>query len=143
MSTKEDAKKTGKGWKRLVITITVLLIGTLFTGLGIMLSATFIYPMNMDRFWLGIGLLGGAGGAFPLILVPLLMIWLFRKRTNIFSTVQSFKLSKIGPYAPGYKPSGVKKPRFCEYCGYEVVAGERECPECGGPTKSIKSTYIT
>ena len=52
------------------------------------------------------------------------------------------KASQIGPYAPGYKPSGAKNPSFCEYCGYEVHYGERECPECGGPVRTVKSSYI-
>ena len=28
--------------------------------------------------------------------------------------------------------------RFCEYCGFEVRTGERECPECGGPVRTLK-----
>ena len=143
MSTTEETKKKGKGWKKVLFLFGIIEIGGMITALVFIIIALTGSETSTDLLWTGFYILWGVGGSFPIIFVPLMFTIFIRRRNTLFSTVQSFKLSQIGPYAPGYKPSGVKNPRFCEYCGYEVLAGERECTECGGPIKNIKRSYIT
>jgi len=138
----EETKKKKGGVKYLIIFNVLIFIGGLVTGLVFIFTS--IFPdFDLDRLWTGNYIIFGTIGFMMFILMPAMVISLFRRRKTTFSSLQSMKFSQIGPYAPGYKPSGIKKPRFCEYCGYEVKTGERECPECGGPVKSIKSSYIT
>lgn len=138
----EETKKKKGGVKFLIIFNVLIFIGGIVTGL--IFIFTSIFPdFDLDRLWTGNYIIFGTVGFMMFILMPTMVISLFRRRKSTFSSLQSMKLSQIGPYALGYKPSGVKKHRFCEYCGYEVKTGERECPECGGPIRSIKSSYIT
>ena len=143
MST--ETKKKGIGaFKYILIIEGLLFLGTIVTAIVLIFSSVFgdDPSTNIDRMWIGIYMLYGVAGFIPFIFMPTVVIMFTRKRKTIFSSLKSMKISKIGPYAPGYKPSGAKKARFCEYCGYEVICGEREGPGCGGPVQSIKSSYI-
>ncbi|MCE7741452.1 MAG: zinc ribbon domain-containing protein [Candidatus Heimdallarchaeota archaeon] len=143
MST--ETKKKGSGAFKYILLIEMLIfVGAIIAALVIIFSSIFGEDpsTDIDRMMIGVYILYGSMGYIPFIVAPTLILMFTRRKNNMFSSLQSFKLSKIGPYAPGYKPSGVKKPRFCEYCGYEVILGERECPECGGPVKAINSSYI-
>ena len=144
MST--ETKKKGFGPFKFIIGLELLIfIGLLVTGfvfLGMFIRNSVFFEESARTIWFALGFIYGAIGMVPVIIMPTLGIMLFRKRKVMFSSLQSFKLSKIGPYAPGYKPSGSKKPRFCEYCGFEVMDDERECPECGGPVRTINRSYI-
>ena len=142
-----SAETTKKGigpFKYILAIELVIFLGLLITGFVLLFKTLFGPDISTDpgSIWWGLGFIYGAVGVIPLILVPTVLTMVFKRRKVMFSSINSFKLSKIGPYAPGYKPSGVKKPRFCEYCGYEVLTGERECPECGGPVRTIDSSYI-
>ena len=137
----EIKKKSGKGFRFLAIFIALLELGAIATALVFIFTS--IMSTDIDRIMIGVYIIYGVAGSFPLLVMPLLFMGIFRKRKTIISSLQSMRISKIGPYAPGFKSSGVKKHRFCEYCGYEVRAGERECPECGGPVRDIKSSYIS
>ena len=137
MST--ETKK--RGFKPFIITIAIeilIFIGVLVTALVFIFTGFY----DNERLMTGVYMLYGVTGFIPLILMPTVFIMLFRRRNVMFTSLKTFKMSKIGPYAPGYKPSGAKNPRFCEYCGYEVLYRERECPECGGPVRTINSSYI-
>lgn len=137
----EETKKKKGGFKYLIILSVLIFFGGIITGLVFIFTS--IFPdFDLDKMWTGNYILFGTIGFMMFIFMPILVISFARRRKVVFSSLSSMKLSQIGPYAPGYKPSGVKKPRFCEYCGYEVKTGERECPECGGPIRSIKSSYI-
>ncbi|MHA1218664.1 MAG: hypothetical protein ACTSSN_10080 [Candidatus Heimdallarchaeaceae archaeon] len=138
----EESKKKKGGVKYILILGVLIFIGGMVTGLVFIFTS--IFPtFDLDRMWTGNYILFGSIGFMMFIFMPVMVSWIFRKRKVVFSSLSSMKLSKIGPYAPNYKPTGVKKPRFCEYCGYQVHASERECPECGGPIRTIKSSYIT
>ena len=139
--TQETKKRTFKA-RFVLIPGVLLFIGLIFTGIGFMFSSFMPFgdPFDMSGMWTGIYIMGASIGYLLVIFMPLMIFTVTRKRTNLLT---SFQLSKIGPYAPGYKPSPVaKKVKFCEYCGYQVHANERECPECGGPVRSVKSSYI-
>ncbi|MHA2358142.1 MAG: zinc ribbon domain-containing protein [Candidatus Heimdallarchaeaceae archaeon] len=140
--TAEEKKKGGSGLKVFGIFSGILIVGTLLASIVMMFISLPQIGTSMDLFWTSIWMMVGAGALFP-VLLPIFMVMSFRRRRSMISTVQSMRLSKIGPYAPGFKPSGAKRASFCEYCGYEVRSGERECPECGGPVKTIKSSYYT
>lgn len=138
----EETKKKKGGFKYLIILSVLIFFGGIITGLVFIFTS--IFPdFDLDKMWTGNYILFGTIGFMMFIFMPILVISFARRRKVVFSSLSSMKLSQIGPYAPGYKPSGVKKPRFCEYCGYEVKTGERECPECGGPVRSIKTSYIS
>ncbi len=138
MSTETKEKK---GFKPFVFIIVLELL--IFIG-GMVTALVFIFTGfgDTERLMTGVYMIYGVAGFVPVILMPTVFIMVFRRRKVMFSSLSSFKLSKIGPYAPGYISSGTKNPRFCEYCGFEVIYGERECPECGGPVKTINSSYI-
>jgi len=138
----DKKKKSGSGFKFLAVFIGLLVVGGMVTAL-VFIFTSFGIPMDTDRLMIGVYIMYGVAGSIPLLVMPTLFLWLFSKRKTVFSSLQSMKLSKIGPYAPGYKPTGAKKQRFCEYCGFQVFTGERACPECGGPVKGIKTSYIT
>jgi len=142
MST--ETKKEKKGPFKIIFIIEILiLIAGFITAFYFIFSGIFgDIPTDLDIMWRGLYILWGSIGYVPIVILPTLLIMIFKRKGKMMSSLQSFKLSKIGPYAPGYKPSGAKKPRFCEYCGYEVLDAERECPECGGPVKTINSSYI-
>ena len=138
----EETKKKKGGFKYLIILSVLIFFGGIITGLVFIFTS--IFPdFDLDKMWTGNYILFGTIGFMMFIFMPILVISFARRRKVVFSSLSSMKLSQIGPYAPGYKPSGVKKPRCCEYCGYEVKTGERECPECGGPVRSIKTSYIS
>ncbi len=138
----EETKKKKGGVKYIIIFNVLIFIGGIVTGLVFIFTS--IFPdFDLDKLWTGNYIIFGTIGFMMFILMPTMVISLTRRRKTVFSSLQSMKFSQIGPYAPGYKPSGMKKSRFCEYCGYEVKTGERECPECGGPVQSIKSSYIS
>ena len=138
----DESKESKFKVKYVVIPGIFIFIGGIVTGIVIVFTS--IFPdFDLDRLWIGNYIIFGTIGFMMFIFMPAMVISFTRRRKTVFSSLQSMKFSKIGPYAPGYKPSGMKKPRFCEYCGYEVKTAERECPECGGPIRSIKSSYIT
>ncbi len=140
--TKKTEKRKFKA-RYVLIPGVLIFIGLIFTGIGFIFSSfiPFTDPFDLDSLWTGNYIIFGSIGYMILIFMPLMIFTLSRKRNTLLT---SFQLSKIGPYAPGYKPSvGVKKASFCEYCGYQVHANERECPECGGPIQSIKSSYLS
>jgi len=138
----DESKESKFKVKYVVIPGLFVFIGGIVTGLVFIFTSLFP-TIDLDRLWMGNYFLFGTIGFMMFIFIPAMVIAFARKRKTVFSSLQSMKFSKIGPYAPGYKPSGIKKPRFCEYCGYEVKTSERECPECGGPVRSIKSSYIS
>lgn len=138
----DESKESKFKIKYVAIPGIFIFIGGIVTGLVFIFTS--IFPdFDLDKMWTGNSILFGTIGFMMFIFMPILVISFARRRKVVFSSLSSMKLSQIGPYAPGYKPSGVKKPRFCEYCGYEVKTGERECPECGGPVRSIKTSYIS
>ncbi|MCE7748124.1 MAG: hypothetical protein GPJ51_06985 [Candidatus Heimdallarchaeota archaeon] len=138
----DESKESKFKVKYVVIPGIFVFIGGIVTGLVFIFTSLFP-TIDLDRLWTGNYILFGTIGFMMFIFMPAMVIAFARKRKTVFSSLQSMKFSKIGPYAPGYKPSGIKKPRFCEYCGYEVKTSERECPDCGGPVRSIKSSYIS
>ena len=138
----QEKKSSSFKPKYVLIPGLIIFIGGIFAGLGIMFTSFLPIgdPMDLSKLWLGLEIMGGAMGFIMFIFMPLMFFSVTRRRTNLLS---SFQMSKIGPYAPGYKPTpNVKKVSFCEYCGYQVEENERECPQCGGPVRSLKSTYI-
>ena len=140
-----EMKKKGIGNIKYLIGFELfILFGGLITGIVFIFRAIFTsdFMPYASSMWIGIYIMAGSMGFALLVIAPTTVIMATRRRKDMFSSLQSFKISAIGPYAPGYKPSGVKKPRFCEYCGFEVLKGERECPECGGPVKTINSSHI-
>ena len=140
--SRDTKKKSGGGFKFLAIFIALVVIGGIVTAL-VFIFTSLGFPVDTDRLMIGVYIMYGVAGSIPLLVMPTLFGWLFSKRKTVFSSLQSMKLSKIGPYAPGYKPSAAKKQRFCEYCGFQVYSNERECPECGGPVRGIKTSYIS
>jgi len=142
MST--ETKKKGIGAFKYILALEILiLVGAMITAFVMIFSSIFgDGSTDLDGMWIGIYILYAGMGFVPVVIMPTVALMFFKRRKTMFSSLTSFKLSKIGPYAPGYKSSGVKKPRFCEYCGFEVISGERECPECSGPVKTINSSYI-
>ena len=143
MST-EIANKKGTGKLKYILGAELLIfLAGIITGIVfIFLNIFSSDPFNTDLLWIGLYCIWGACGFIFFVVFPTSMVMIFRRRNSMVSSLKSFKINLTGPYAPGYKPSGVKKPRFCEYCGYEVLTGERECTECGGPVTAIKSSYI-
>ena len=142
--TQDKKKKSGGGFKFVVIFLVLAEIGAMATALYFIFSSLGgIGDTDIDRMMIGVYIFYGVAGSIPLLVMPTLFGWLFSKRKTMFSSLNSFKLSKIGPYAPGYKPTAAKKQRFCEYCGFQVYSNERECPECGGPVRGIKTSYIS
>jgi hypothetical protein len=138
----ESGKKKGSFFKYLAIFSVILVIGTLVAAMVLMFSALNIGGgggVNLERLQLSTYMLYGVAGAFPLILMPSLFLWIFSRRKVIMNNVKtSFQVRGIGPYAAGFQFTGAKKARFCQYCGYEVRTGERECPECGGPVRKFE-----
>ena len=140
--TKETEKKKFKA-RYVLIPGLLIFLGGIFTGIGLLFSSFLPFgdPIDLDRLWTGNYVIFGTIGFMFFIFMPTMIFSITRKRNSLLS---SFQLSKIGPYAPGYKAkTAIKKAKFCEYCGYQVHANERECPECGGPIRAIKSSYIT
>ncbi|MHA2256181.1 MAG: hypothetical protein ACXAAM_08920 [Candidatus Heimdallarchaeaceae archaeon] len=140
-STKSSSgKKKDSFFKFLLIFIVLAVIGTLVAAIVIMFTS-FGFGMgefNQERLLLSTYLMYGVAGAVPVLLMPTLALWLFSKRKNIMKNVKtSFRTRGIGPYATSFQHPGAKNARFCEYCGYEVRTGERECPECSGPVRKI------
>ena len=138
MST--ETKKEKKFPFKYIFAIEILILIA-----GIITAFYFIFSNimgDLDQMWIGLYILWGSMGYVPVVIIPTVVLMVFKRRNSMFTSLKNFKDSKIGPYAPGYKSSGAKKPRFCEYCGYEVLTGERECTECGGPVKTINSSYI-
>ncbi len=140
--TQDTKKKSGSGFKYLAILVGLMIIGGIVTAL-VFIFTSLGMDTDIDRLMIGVYIMYGVAGSIPLLVMPTLFGWLFSKRKTMVSSLQSFKLSKIGPYAPGYKPTTAKKQRFCDYCGFQVYSNERECPECGGPVRGIKTSYIT
>ncbi len=140
-STKsETGKKTGGFYKFLVIFTVLAVIGTMATAIVLMFTSFGFGTgeFNQDRLLLSTYLMYGVAGSIPLILMPSLFLWMFSKRKTIMKNVKtSFRTRGIGPFAASFQHPGVKNARFCEYCGYEVRTGERECPECSGPVRKI------
>jgi hypothetical protein len=140
-STKSGSgKKKGSFYKFLAIFVGLAVIGTLVTALVLMFSSFGFGggDFDMERLQLSTYLLYGVAGSIPLLLMPTLFLWLFSRRKVIMNNVKaSFQVRGIGPYASGFKFTGAKKARFCQYCGYEVRTGERECPECSGPVRNV------
>ena len=137
---KKSSKKKDGFFKFLLIVVVLGVIATLITGLVKMFLSLGLFGGDFDtqKLLTSSYILYGAAGAIPLLLMPTLFLWVFSKRKTLMSNVKtSFKVRGIGPYASGFQFSGVKKAKFCEYCGYEVRTGERECPECGGPVRNI------
>ena len=143
LQTQDKKKKSGGGFKFVVIFLVLAELGAVATALYFIFSSLGQMPSDTDRMMIGVYILYGVAGSIPLLVMPTLFGLFFSKRKTMFSSLQSFKLSKIGPYAPGYKPTAAKKQRFCEYCGFQVYSNERECPECGGPVRGIKTSYIS
>ena len=139
-TTSKSSKKKDSFFKFLLIFIVLAIIGTLATALVIMFTSFGFggEDFNLDRLMLSTYLMYGVAGSIPLILMPSLFLWMFSKRKTIMKNVKtSFRTRGIGPFAASFQHPGVKNARFCEYCGYEVRTGERECPECSGPVRKI------
>lgn len=140
--TSNSTEKKGKGFKYAAILFGLLEVGGIIAGLVfIFMSFGDIGSgggVDLDKLWIGNYILFGVAGALPLIGVPIMFAFISSRRKTITSAVTNMRKNLIGPFAPNYTSSGVKKPRFCEYCGFEVRTGERECPECGGPVRTLK-----
>ncbi len=140
--TSKSTEKTGKGFKFALILFGVLEVGGVIAGLVfIFMSFAGIGDgggVDLDMMWIGNYILFGAAGALPLLGMPILFAFVSSRRKTIASAVTNMRKNLVGPFAPNYTSSGTKKPRFCEYCGFEVRTGERECPECGGPIRTLK-----
>ncbi|MFW9851600.1 MAG: zinc ribbon domain-containing protein [Candidatus Thorarchaeota archaeon] len=141
MSSK-STENTRKGFKFALILFGILEIGGVITGLVFIFSSFADIGsgggVDLDKMWIGNYILFGVAGALPLLGMPILFAFVNSKRKTIASAVTNMRKNLIGPFAPDYTASGIKKPRFCEYCGFEVRTGERECPECGGPVRTLK-----
>ena len=139
-TTSKSSKKKDSFFKFLLIFIVLAIIGTLVTALVIMFTSFGFggEEFNLDRLMLSTYLMYGVAGAVPVLLMPTLFLWLFSKRKTVMLNVRtSFQTRRIGPFAASFQHPGAKNARFCEYCGYEVRTGERECPECSGPVRKI------
>ena len=136
----ETAKKSGSIFKFLFIFVGLAIIGTLVTALVLMFSSFSFNggEFDIDRLLLSTYLLYGVAGAVPLLLMPTVALWIFSKRKTLMNNIKvSMRTRGIGPFASSFQHSGVKNARFCEYCGFEVRTGERECPECSGPVRKL------
>lgn len=136
----ETRKKPNSFFKYLAIFVGLLVIGTLVTALVLMFTSFSFNggEFNIDRLNLSTYLLYGVAGSFPLIFMPTIFLWVFSRRKSIMNNVKiSMQARGIGPFAASFQHPGVKNARFCEYCGYEVRTGERECPECSGPVRKL------
>lgn len=136
----QTSRKANSFYKFLAILAILAVIGTLIAALVMMFTSLGLGggDFNFERMKISSYMLYGVAGAIPLILMPSLFLWIFSKRKVIMSNLKSsMKVRGIGPYAANYQHPGVNKARFCEYCGYEVRSGERECPECGGPVRKL------
>ena len=140
MTTSTESKKPNRFFKYLAIFAFLAVIGTLITALVMMFTSLGIFggEFNQERLMISTYIMYGVAGSIPLVLMPSLFLWVFSKRKTIVQNMRtSFQVRGIGPYASNFKFTGVKKSRFCEYCGYEVRSGERECPECSGPVRKM------
>jgi hypothetical protein len=140
--TSKSTDKKGKGFKFALILFGILEVGGIIAAFVLIFSSFAGIgsggSIDLNRMWNGIYIIFGVTGALPLIGMPLLFSYASTKRKTITSAVESMRTKLIGPFDPNYTSSGVKNPRFCEYCGFEVRTGERECPECGGPVRTLK-----
>jgi len=140
ITSEQNTKKSNSIFKYLFIIIAIGIVGTMIFALVRMFLSFLPFGSEMDtqKLLTSSYILYGVAGAVPLLLVPTMFLWINSRRKVIMNNVKtSFQVRGIGPYATSFQFSGAKKARFCQYCGFEVRSGERECPECSGPVRNI------